>query len=213
MGLSGAAGLNAYIPLLTVAIMQNRHVISLTKPYDTMGEWWVIAILVVLLGIEIVVDKVPGADHLNDVVQTMIRPTAGAILFASQHDTIKFMPPWLLAALGIVLSGGIHGGKSLARPVVNVSTAGMGAPIVSVVEDMVSTVLSLLAILLPILAVVMMGIFGWLLWKLFRKFFSRGRRREREAIVVTAVPVSESPLERPQMFGGGDDQREWGGGV
>jgi hypothetical protein len=212
LGLSGAAGLNAYIPLLTVSIMQNRHIISLAKPYDVMGEWWVIAILVVLLVLEIVVDKVPGADHVNDVIQTAVRPAAGALLFASQSGTITFMPPWLLAVVGIVMSGGVHTGKALARPVVNVGTAGIGAPVVSVVEDLVSTVLSIVAILVPILALLLLGFFGWMLWKLFGRFFGGRSRRPREfPVEVAAVPVgavaSDMGMESLPA------KNDWGGGV
>lgn len=206
LGLSGAAGLNAYIPLLTVSIMQNRHIISLAKPYDVMGEWWVIAILVVLLIVEIVVDKVPGADHVNDVIQTAVRPTAGALLFASQSGTITFMPPWLLALIGIAMSGGVHTGKALARPVVNVGTAGIGAPVVSIVEDLVSTVLSIVAIILPILAAILLGVFGWMMWKLFSRFFGREERaRKTIAVAVEAVPVGVGI--------GASPEKEWGGGV
>lgn len=210
LGLSGAAGLNAYIPLLTVAIMQRQGVIHLAKPYDVMGEWWVIGILAVLLIVEIVVDKVPGADHINDVIQTAVRPTAGAILFASQHGTITWAPPWLLAIVGILMSGGVHTGKAVARPVVNVGTAGLGAPIVSLVEDLVSVVLSIVAILLPILAVVLMGLFGWLLWKLFRRFFGGpGRRPTSFPVEVAAVPVGSGDSVSEESPAG----RAWGGGV
>jgi nitrate reductase NapE component len=206
LGLSGAAGLNAYIPLLTVAVMQHQKVIHLAKPYDVMGEGWVIAILAVLLAIEIVVDKVPGADHVNDVIQTAVRPTAGAILFASQHGTMSGVPPWVLALAGFLLSGGIHTGKSLARPVVNVSTAGIGAPVVSAVEDLVSTVLSIVAILLPILAVILLGVFGWMLWKLFGRFFGAGRRAQKSiSVAVAAVPVGGA---RAAL-----GEKEWDGGV
>ena len=60
-GLASAAGLNAYIPLLTVAILAREEVLQLQAPFDVMSEWWVIGILVVLLVIEVIVDKVPGA--------------------------------------------------------------------------------------------------------------------------------------------------------
>ena len=81
-GLSSAAGLNAYIPLLTVAIMANRGALHLASPFDVLGSGWCIALLIVLLIVELVVDKVPGADHVNDVIHTAIRPAAAAILFA-----------------------------------------------------------------------------------------------------------------------------------
>jgi hypothetical protein len=43
----------------------------------------VIAIAAILLMVEIVADKVPALDSVNDVVQTFVRPTAGGIVFGS----------------------------------------------------------------------------------------------------------------------------------
>src|SRR4051812_27724382 len=105
LGLSGAAGLNAYIPMLIVSIMANRGMIHLAKNYEVMGSWWVIAILVVLCIVELVVDKIPGADHINDVVQTFLRPTAGAILFASQAGVISGVHPSVWIVIGLLMSG------------------------------------------------------------------------------------------------------------
>ena len=191
-GLSGAAGLNAYIPLLTIAIMQNRHVITLAKPYDVMGEWWVIALLVVLLIVEIVADKIPGVDHVNDMIHTAIRPTAGALIFASQMGQVTWVHPSVWIVLGLIMAGGIHTGKSVSRPIVNVGTAGLGAPVVSVIEDLISVTLSIVAILLPILAVILLVLFGWIVIKLFRKFFG-GWRKSRRVYRVRAVPIDPAP--------------------
>ena len=81
LGLAGAAGLNAYIPLLGVAVLGRMHVLALSPPFDLLMHPVVIGALGVLLALELVVDKVPAADHVNDVVQTFIRPAAGAVLF------------------------------------------------------------------------------------------------------------------------------------
>src|SRR5215470_14358333 len=81
LGLAGAAGLNAYVPLLGVALLGRMHVVPLAAPFDVLMHPVAIAALVLLLALEVVVDKVPGADHANDVVQTFIRPAAGALLF------------------------------------------------------------------------------------------------------------------------------------
>jgi hypothetical protein len=208
-GLSGAAGLNAYIPLLTIAIMQNRHVITLAKPYDVMGQWWVIAILVVLLIIELVVDKVPGLDHINDVIHTAIRPSAGALVFAAQMGHVSWVHPSVWIVLGLLMSGGVHAGKALARPVVNVGTAGIGAPIVSTIENVVSVTLSVIAIVVPILAVILLVVFGWVLIKLFWRFFGGWRRDDRvrnsPPITVPATPVGAVPPAR--------ESSRWGGGI
>ncbi len=153
-GLSTAAGLNAYIPLLVVALLARlTPLIELSEPWDALSSWWVIGTLTVLLIVEILVDKIPAVDTVNDVViQTFIRPAAGAILFASTTNTIGIHPV-LAAICGVILAGGMHAVKAGGRPVVASATAGVGNPVVSTVEDIISFVVSLLAILAPYLIV------------------------------------------------------------
>jgi hypothetical protein len=195
-GLSGAAGLNAYIPLLTVGIMQNRGWLHLASPYDVLGSGWCIGLLIVLLIVEIVVDKVPGADHINDIIHTAIRPAAGAIVFASQAGIIHGVHPAVWITIGLLMSGGVHAAKALARPVVNVTTAGFGAPIVSLVEDLVSTVLAIVSVLAPILAVVLLGFFGWVLYKIFKRFFGKGARGGRGIALPVKAVAMDAPAEQ-----------------
>lgn len=155
-GLSGSAGLNAYIPLLLVALAARFPVadplVKLQAPYDILGSWWAIGLIAVLLVIEIVADKIPAVDTVNDGIQTFIRPAAGAILFAGSADVITEIHPILALGAGLLVAGGVHATKTAARPVVTVSTAGVGNPIVSTLEDIVAFVVSLLAIVLPIIA-------------------------------------------------------------
>jgi hypothetical protein len=75
MGLSTSAGLNAYLPLLVVALAARyTTLIQLNEPWDVMTSGWVIAVLVVLLLIEMTVDKIPVVDTINDSIQTIGRP-------------------------------------------------------------------------------------------------------------------------------------------
>lgn len=162
-GLSGSAGLNAYIPLLMVALAARfpagDPLVKLQAPYDLMGSWWVIGLLAVLLVIEIVADKIPAVDTVNDGIQTFVRPAAGAILFAGSANVITDIHPILALGAGLLVAGGVHATKTAARPVVTVSTAGVGNPVVSTAEDIVAFVVSLLAIVLPIIAAILMIIF------------------------------------------------------
>jgi hypothetical protein len=175
-GLASASGLNAYIPLLVVALAARfTTLIQLSPPFDILTNEWVIGTLAVLLGIEVVVDKIPAADSINDVIQTFIRPTAGAILFAASTNTILQLHPILSAILGLVLAFGVHATKAAARPVVGVATAGLGNPIVSVAEDVVSAGVSLAALVLPavvgvLVLLIALGILWWM--------FSRARPQE-----------------------------------
>ncbi|MCC6904854.1 MAG: DUF4126 domain-containing protein [Anaerolineae bacterium] len=169
-GLSASAGLNAYLPLLVVAVCARLGVFELNKPFDVMSSWWVIGVLVVLSLIEFFVDKVPAADTVNDIINTAIRPAAGAILFAASANILTEMSPVISIILGILVAGSVHTVKAVSRPVLTATTAGTANPVVSTVEDGVSLVTSLIAVLLPwlIILVAVIGIVLFLAWRLRR---------------------------------------------
>lgn len=176
-GLSGSAGLNAYIPLLLVALAArfplNDPLVKLQPPFDLMGNWWIIGLLAVLLIIEVVADKVPAVDTVNDGIQTFVRPAAGAILFAGSTNAITDIHPVLALVAGLLVAGGVHATKTAARPVVTVSTMGVGNPVVSTLEDIVALVVSLLAIVLPIVAAILMLVFLVLVIAMIRRWRRR----------------------------------------
>jgi uncharacterized membrane protein len=176
-GLSGSAGLNAYIPLLLVALAarfpMSDPLVKLQAPYDLIGSWWAIGLLAVLLVVEMVADKIPAVDTVNDGINTIVRPAAGAILFAGSANVITDIHPILALGAGLLVAGGVHATKTAARPVVTVTTAGVGNPIVSIIEDVVALVVSLLAIVLPIIAALLMGAFIIMVIILIRRWRRR----------------------------------------
>lgn len=176
-GLSSAAGLNAFIPLLAVSVLGHFGIVQLGAPYDFLASPIAMALIAVLLVVEIIVDKVPGADHVNDVVQTFVRPTAGAVLFAAQAGIVQGVPEpvWLL--LGLVMALGVHGTKTATRPVVNTTTLGVGAPVISAIEDVVAALATFLAIFLPLVFLAFTGAIIYLAVRLWR---SRKENRRTE---------------------------------
>jgi hypothetical protein len=197
-GLAASAGLNAYIPLLLMGLLARfTDAIDLPSGWSWLSNGWVLLILAVLLSIEMVADKVPVVDHFNDIVQTVVRPTAGGLAFGagSESKTVTVSDPatffgshqWVPVVAGILIAFCVHGVKAAARPVVNVSTAGFGAPIVSTLEDFSSFTLSLLAVLLPVLVLV-----GLLLMVWFAVWVVRRRRRRR---------AQRQTVETQQIFG------------
>lgn len=171
-GLSGSAGLNAYLPLLIVALAARfTDFIQLEKPWNTLESPWVIGALVVLLVIEFFADKVPAVNHANDAIQTFIRPTAGAILFAASANVITDIHPAITLILGLMVAGGVHAAKSVVlRPVVTATTGGVANPVVSVIEDLVAAAISIAAIVLPVLiSVMLILITAFIIWWLWRR--------------------------------------------
>jgi hypothetical protein len=151
-GLSASAGLNAYIPLLVIGVISHyTHFIKLNPPYDTLANPYILILIGVLLIIEMLADKVPVANHINDIIQTFVRPVAGAIAFAASTNIVTGIHPILALACGLLVAGSVHVVKSAAvRPVVTATTAGAGNVPVSVAEDLTSTVVSLISVLVPI---------------------------------------------------------------
>ena len=114
-----------------MGLLARLDVITLPAPYDDLAATPVLVVLAVLLGIEFFADKIPGVDSANDIVQTVIRPAAGGLLAAGSVGVLTDIPPWVGLLAGIVAAGGVHATKAVVRPAVNVSTAGVGAPVVS----------------------------------------------------------------------------------
>ena len=154
-GLSASTGLNAYLPLLVISLLGRfTDLINLNQPWDTLESWWVIGALAVLSGIEFFADKVPGVNHINDAIQSFVRPAAGAIAFAASAKVITDVNPVLALILGLLVSGSVNAVKSVAvRPMVTATTGGAGNVPVSITEDVISTVVSILAIVLPLVMI------------------------------------------------------------
>jgi hypothetical protein len=190
-GLAASAGLNAYVPLLTMGLLARySDLVTLPSGWQWLSNGWVITILLVLLVIEVVADKVPMVDHVNDVVQTAVRPTAGGLVFGAGTgaQTVTVDDPgrffgsqqWVPIVIGMVIALAVHAVKAAARPVINTTTAGFGTPLASAVEDAGSVLGSLVAILLPALVLLfLLGFVFFVTWVVRRR---RRRRRERQAV-------------------------------
>ena len=133
-GLATAAGLNAYIPLLALGLLSRfTDLVTLPHGWAWLENGWVMAIVAVLLVVEVVADKIPALDSVNDAIQTFVRPTAGGIVFGSgtAAQTAAVTDPgafaqsgqWIPVAIGVVTAlvvsltkiGGATGGQRRDR--------------------------------------------------------------------------------------------------
>lgn len=189
--LAASAGLNAWMPLFLLGLA-DRFLPAMALP----GGWswlssdislWVLGGLLVL---EIVADKIPALDSVNDVIQSVIRPASGGIAFGagSGAQTVAVEDPstfftdnsWVPVAVGIGIALVVHIVKASARAAANTATAGLAAPVLSTAEDAASFTLSALAILVPILAGLFLVALIVLVVVLFRRMARR--RNQRSAI-------------------------------
>ena len=170
-GLSLSAGLNAYIPLLVIGVIAHyTSWIKLTPPYDLLANPWILILVSVLLIIEMLADKLPAVNHINDIIQTIFRPTAGAIVFAASAHALTGVHPVIALVCGLLVAGSVHTVKSaVVRPAVTATTGGTANVPVSLAEDAVSTALSILSIIIPALVgvflIILLALIIWWFWR------------------------------------------------
>jgi hypothetical protein len=194
-GLAAAAGLNAYIPLLVMGIAARLDWIQLPGGWTWLENEWVLAIIGLLLVIEIVADKVPAVDSVNDWIQTVVRPASGGIVFAGGigTSTVAVDDPgtffssgaWLPIVIGIVLALVVHLAKMAVRPIANLGTAGVAAPVLSTAEDGASLLMVVFALVAPVLVLI-----GLALMVLGFVLLVRAMRRRRRARAAAAAAQS-----------------------
>ena len=191
--LAASAGLNAYIPLLGLGLLSRfTSLVDLPDAWAWLANEWSLAVIAVLLIIELIVDKVPALDSINDVLQTAVRPAAGGLAFSagSTSQTVAVSDPaaFMTSAqvwpfvLGICVALIPHLLKAIARPVLNVVTAGAGAAVASTFEDVGAVLLTVLAVVVPVIALVLLIVL--LIWLGRRLRRAVATRRERRLRVV-----------------------------
>ncbi len=178
-GLSGAAGLNAWLPLLAVGLGDRVGWVDLDAPYDVLSSVPGLIVVGVLLVLDFIGDKIPALDSVLHAIGLAIAPASGAVLFAAQTDVTSDLNPAVGALLGALTAGSLQAGRAAVRPFVTASTVGIGNPVVSTAEDGTSLAMTVLAFVLPVLAfllvVLALGLIAWLVLRGRR--WARGRRR------------------------------------
>jgi hypothetical protein len=151
-GLSGAAGLNAWLPLFAGALLHRWGVVELGAPFDSLSTTPGLIGLGIAFAADFVGDKIPAVDHVLHAMGAVISPVAGAVLFAGQASVGTDVPTVVAVLAGALIAGSVHAGRATARPVSTATTAGLGNPVVSLAEDAGAAGLVLLAFLIPVLA-------------------------------------------------------------
>ncbi len=199
LGLSSVSGLRAYFPLLALAIGSNvsaadgQRLITLTPPFEALSSWWFIALMVLFVIGEFIVDKIPVIDHLSDAVHTVIRPLSGAAIMAGISNPLSDHSLWAAAIIGALLALVVHGVKASSRPAVTATTAGIGNPIISIIEDGIVVIVSLLALLAPFVALALIVLLVFAIAFLIRAGWRRLRGRRTQQTVAASSATSTSP--------------------
>jgi len=190
--LAAAAGLNAWMPLFLLGLADRLlPAFELPSGWSWMSSDLALWIIGALLVLEIIADKVPALDSVNDVIQSIIRPAAGGIAFGAGagsqtmavEDPASFFTSdtWIPVVAGVLIALVVHVLKATARVAANVSTGGLAAPVLSTVEDGASFALAAAAIVVPVVAgILLVGLIVVAILVLRRR---RQLRRKRDTRV------------------------------
>jgi hypothetical protein len=152
-----AAGINPWLAALTLVGLSALGLVDLGAiPLidSELGDPVVLVALVTAFLIEQVADKIPGVDHVSDLVHLPIKPAAAvalAMAIASPDDLSNlgdYLVPLAVAATALLA----HLGKASLRGGSTATTAGLANPFLSVLEDIGVVLLIVLAVMLPLLA-------------------------------------------------------------
>ena len=201
MGTAWTSGINLYATVAALGIAGRSEMIHLPPELQVLTHPAVIAIACIMYVIEFFADKVPYVDSGWDILHTLIRVPAGAILAAKSLGDMN--PALELAAL---LAGGTvalaaHGTKATVRLAINTSPEPFSNWAASFAEDV--TVLGSIwmvfnhPILMLILVVSFMALVVWLVPKLFR-LAKRGFQVLRDRL-RGVKPDHPAPTGSPQI--------------
>jgi hypothetical protein len=180
VSLAASAGLNVFLPLLVLSVAGRFHIgeVTLGGSFAWLASDAALIALSVATIVEIVADKVPALDHVLHLVATVAKPVAGAL--AASAAMGGSMDVTTAAIVGLILGApvafGMHTVKSGTRLVSSSTTAGFANPIVSLIEDILSAVLSLIGVFVPLLVPLVLGVIVYSLWRVARTLRTKFRK-------------------------------------
>lgn len=157
LGLAAGAGLNAYAVLLVYGgiarFFPEEFPGALT---GFLAEPATLAVLFGLYLLEFFADKIPGLDHIWDVVHTVVRPVAGALLaIATVGPSGETSMTILAGGGGGVTALAAHLVKGTARLTSTALTAGVANVALSLAEDVLAVLQAIVSVFLPLVALVL----------------------------------------------------------
>lgn len=180
LGLASATGLRTFLPLLMLALAARFEMfgVHLIDQMDWLVSWPAIAALATATVAEFAGDKVPAIDHALNAVGYVTRPVAGAVAAGSVFWGVD---PAAAAIAGIIVGAPAALAFNAAQTGVRVgstaTTAGLGNPVVSLVEDVLAFMTVLIAFVAPILIPIVMVVFAVLVFRLARRIRDRNDPR------------------------------------
>ena len=218
IGFAFAAGLNLYATICLIGVATRfGWIAGLPPAVQGIANPVVLFTAATLYFVEFLVDKIPYADTIWDLVHTIIRPLAAAMLVAAAMAEASLPVQIAAAVLAGITALGAHGLKAGLRLILNVRPKKVVNATISVVEDIFAVAVAVAVLMYPVVALGLVAVAlplallsGPRLWRAgvlamraaaarVRGFFGRAGWRDPEDLppglrALVAVP----PLGRPK---------------
>jgi hypothetical protein len=181
LGLASATGLRTFLPLLMLALAAKFGLfgIDLNDRMAWLADWPAISALAVASVVEFTGDKVPVVDHGLNVLGAFTRPIAGAVAAGSVFAGVD---PMTAAIAGLIVGAptafAFNAAQGGARLTSTATTGGIGNPVLSFIEDVLSFLMVVLAFLAPVLVPILMIVLAIAIFRLAKRM--RGRMDAHE---------------------------------
>jgi hypothetical protein len=176
IALAATAGMRAFLPLLVLGIAARLGRFEISEGYHWLTSDMALITFAVAVVAETLADKIPVVDHALDTVQTIVKPAVGTMVAAAMFVQLSPFHATLLGlAVGGTVATGVHLAKAKVRLLSSLTTGTVLNPILSFVEDVVSTVIAAVAVIAPFLALLFIGgLFGFAFHRLHRRYSAGG---------------------------------------
>ncbi|HEY3202677.1 MAG TPA: DUF4126 domain-containing protein [Thermoanaerobaculia bacterium] len=158
LGLSAAAGLNAWVVLL----LFNGLFLVLPQEFPgvtagLLSSHFALTAAIALFLAEFVADKIPVVDHVWNLAQTVLRPLVGALLMLAAVPESSLAARVALGAAGALATLATHFAKSTTRLTSTAATRGLAQFALSLAEDAVALALGALVFFVPWFTAIFLG--------------------------------------------------------
>jgi hypothetical protein len=180
LGAGWASGLNTYATILVLGSAQLFGLVTLPHDLQVLASPWVLGVAGVLFALNFLADKIPLVDSANDLLQTVVRVPAGALLAYGAAGQLSPEVAVIASLLGGTLAAGSHIAKTGTRALINTSPEPFSNIAASLTEDVAVFGGLTLALSHPITFLCLLAVFiallVWLLPRLVRLVMASFRR-------------------------------------
>ncbi|MBT8286115.1 MAG: DUF4126 domain-containing protein [Flavobacteriaceae bacterium] len=174
IGLAASVGFRVFLPLFVLSLAAYFQVWELNDQWEWIGSIPALITLGVATVVEIFAYFIPYVDNLLDSIALPLAALAGTAVMVA---TVSELDPVITWSLAIIAGGGtaaaIKGASATGRLTSTATTAGIGNPIISLIETATALLMSVVSVIAPVIASILVILLLIFIFTIYRKLRPR----------------------------------------